>query len=418
MSPPGRPKGENRSAQHEGTPVNIPGSRGIPRGIWVLGLVSLCMDLSSELVHALLPLYMAGALGASMLTIGIVEGIAEATALIVKVFSGVLSDVFRRRKPLVLLGYGLAAVTKVVFPLAPTLSWIVGARFVDRVGKGIRGAPRDALIADLAPPGLRGASFGLRQALDTVGGVGGPLLALAAMAVFAGSFEAAFWVAVVPAGLAVLLLVVGVREPERPAAAGAPRPRIAWRDVRRLPRAYWIVVGIAALLTLARFSEAFLVLRARDLGLSIGEAPWVMVVMSAVYAIVSYPAGRAFDRGHGMRLFTVGLGALVAADLALGLAPSPPLLFVGAALWGLHMGLTQGLLAALVATHAPPDLRGSAFGAFNLACGVALLLASALAGGLWDAFGARSTFLVGAGITVVAWFALGGQRLHALDRPH
>jgi len=396
--------------------VSVAGLRAIPRGVWALGLVSLCMDLSSELVHALLPLYMVGALGASMLTIGIVEGIAEATALVVKVFSGVLSDVFRRRKPLVLLGYGLAAVTKVVFPLAPTLAWVVGARFVDRVGKGIRGAPRDALIADLAPANLRGASFGLRQALDTVGGVGGPLLALAAMALFAGSFEAAFWVAVVPAGLAVLLLAVGVREPERPVGAGAGRPRLAWRDVRRLPRDYWIVVGIATLLTLARFSEAFLVLRGRDLGLTVTEAPWVMVVMSAVYAAVSYPAGTAFDRGQGTRLFTAGLGALVAADLALAFAPSPPLLFVGAALWGLHMGLTQGLLAALVAVHSPADLRGSAFGAFNLACGVALLVASALAGGLWDAYGPRTTFVAGALFTVMAGVALRRQRLD-LRRP-
>ena len=400
--------------------MSVAGLRAIPRGVWALGLVSLCMDLSSELVHALLPLYMVGALGASMLTIGIVEGIAEATALVVKVFSGVLSDVFRRRKPLVLLGYGLAAVTKVVFPLAPTLAWVVGARFVDRVGKGIRGAPRDALIADLAPANLRGASFGLRQALDTVGGVGGPLLALAAMALFAGSFEAAFWVAVVPAGLAVLLLVVGVREPERPvgagAGAGAGRPRLAWRDVRRLPRDYWIVVGIATLLTLARFSEAFLVLRGRDLGLTVTEAPWVMVVMSAVYAAVSYPAGTAFDRGQGTRLFTAGLGALVAADLALAFAPSPPLLFVGAALWGLHMGLTQGLLAALVAVHSPADLRGSAFGAFNLACGVALLVASALAGGLWDAYGPRTTFVAGALFTVMAGVALRRQGLD-LRRP-
>ena len=397
----GRPK-----APADGSARDRSSLRRIPGGIWALGLVSLCMDLSSELVHALLPLYMAGALGASMLTIGLVEGVAEATALVVKVFSGVFSDVFRRRKPLVLLGYGLAAITKVVFPLAPTLAWVVGARFVDRVGKGIRGAPRDALIADLAPADLRGASFGLRQALDTVGGVGGPLLALAAMALFAGSFEAAFWVAVVPAGLAVLLLVFGVREPERAAGAGGSRPRVSWRDLRRLPRDYWVVVGIAALLTLARFSEAFLVLRARDLGLSIGEAPWVMVVMSAVYAAVSYPAGTAFDRGHGPRLMMAGLCALVAAHLALGMATAPALVFAGAALWGMHMGLTQGLLAALVAVHAPADLRGSAFGAFNLACGAALLLASALAGALWDASGPRSTFVAGAVFALAAGMAL------------
>ena len=383
------------------------GLAAIPRGIWALGLVSLCMDLSSELIHALLPLYMAVGLGASTLTIGVVEGIAEATALILKVFSGVLSDLFRRRKPLVVLGYGLAALTKIVFPLAPTLGWVVTARFADRVGKGIRGAPRDALIADLAPPALRGASFGLRQALDTVGGVGGPLLAIAAMAVFASDFQAAFWVAVVPAFVAVLLLVVGVEEPARaPAPPGAAKPRLQWSDARRLPRSFAIVVGIAAVLTLARFSEAFLVLRAQNVGLPLAAAPWVMVIMSIVYAAVSYPAGSAADRGHGPKLLGAGLAALVAADIVLANAAGGAAVFVGAALWGLHMGLTQGLLAALVAASAPADLRGTAFGVFNLVCGVALLAASVLAGALWQSFGPALTFYAGAAFTAIAWVGL------------
>ena len=366
------------------------------------------MDLSSELIHALLPLYMAVGLGASILTIGIVEGIAEATALIVKVFSGVISDYFRRRKPLVVLGYGLAAFTKLVFPLAATLGWIVAARFADRVGKGIRGAPRDALIADLSPPEVRGASFGLRQALDTVGGVGGPLLAIGAMAYFASDFQSAFWVAVVPAFLAVALLVFGVEEPvKRPKAVatdGAKRLRLA--DAKRLGRDYAIVVGIAAMLTLARFSEAFLVLRAQNVGLPTAMAPWVMVVMSIVYAAVSYPAGSAADRGHGPRLLSAGLLALIASDLVLANAHGGVMVFLGAALWGLHMGLTQGLLAALVAASAPADLRGTAFGVFNLVCGVALLVASVLAGWLWDAFGPGFTFYAGAGLTLIAWIAL------------
>ncbi|MCU0254972.1 MAG: MFS transporter [Acidobacteria bacterium] len=374
------------------------------------------MDLSSELVHALLPLYLATVLGASMRVIGLIEGVAEATALVVKVFSGVLSDAFARRKPLVVLGYGLAAVTKLVFPLAPSLGWIVGARFVDRIGKGIRGAPRDALIADLAPAQLRGASFGLRQALDTVGGLGGPLLALAAMAWFAGSFTAAFWVAVVPAATAVALLVLGVDEPARAATPAAGKPRLAWRDVSRLPRDYWVVVGIAALLTLARFSEAFLVLRAQGSDLGVAGAPWVMVVMSAVYAAVAFPAGTAFDRGHGPRLLSLGLAALIAADLVLAAATAVPWVMAGAALWGLHMGLTQGLLAALVAAHAPADLRGSAFGVFNLAGGFALLVASVVAGGLWDAFGARWTFVAGAVFTALAWVALALHGTQALRR--
>ena len=381
------------------------GLAAIPRGVWVLGLVSMCMDLSSELIHSLLPLYLAVGLGASALTIGIIEGVAEAIALIVKVFSGVLSDLFHKRKALVVLGYGLAAVSKIVFPLASTVGWVVTARFADRVGKGIRGAPRDALITDITPAEVRGASFGLRQALDTVGAVGGPLLAIAAIAAFAGDFKAAFWVALVPAFLSVALLVVGVDEPDRPkggAAAGTAK-RLRFADVKRLGRGFAIIVTIAAVLTLARFSEAFLILRARDVGLAVSAAPWVMVVMSAIYAMVAYPAGAAADRGFGPKLLSAGLVALIASDLVLAHASAGTGVMIGAALWGLHMGLTQGLLSALVAQAAPADLRGTAFGVFNLVCGMALLAASVLAGWLWDAFGPRFTFYAGAAFTVVAW---------------
>jgi MFS family permease len=333
--------------------------------------------------------------------------VAPTIALVTKVFSGVLSDMFRRRKPLVVLGYGLAALTKLVFPLAPTVGWVVAARFADRVGKGIRGAPRDALIADIAPAEVRGASFGLRQALDTVGGFGGPLFALAAMGYFAGNFQLAFWVAVIPAALSVGLLVLGVHEPERPDAAAAtarvPLPRA---DIRRLGRRYAAIVAIAALLTLARFSEAFLVLRAQNVGVPVAQAPWVMVIMSLVYAAVAYPAGLAADRGQGARLLGLGLLALVIADLVLARADSAALVYAGGGIWGLHMGLTQGLLAAMVAASAPADLRGTAFGVFNLVSGVALLAASALAGWLWDAHGPAATFYAGAGFTAVAWTAL------------
>ena len=375
------------------------------------------MDLSSELIHSLLPLYLAIGLGASAMIIGVIEGIAEATALIVKVFSGVLSDFFRRRKPLVLLGYGLAAFTKLIFPLAPTLGWIVTARFADRVGKGIRGAPRDALIADLSPPGVRGGSFGLRQALDTVGGIGGPLLAIGAMAYFAGDFRSAFWVAVAPAFLAVALLVFGVDEPRRgPKDGGRDQPkRLRFADARRLGRDCAIVSGIAAILTLARFSEAFLVLRAQNVGMPTAMAPWMMVVMSIVYAATSYPAGAAADRGNGRRLLSGGLLALIASDLMLANASGGAAVLAGAALWGLHMGLTQGLLAALVAAAAPDDLRGTAFGVFNLVCGVALLVASALAGWLWDSFGPDFTFYAGAVLTLIAWLALLRQASRATE---
>ena len=379
----------------------------VPRGVWVLGIVSLCMDLSSELIHSLLPLYLAIGLGASTLMIGIIEGAAEALALIVKVFSGVLSDLFRKRKALVVLGYGLAAVTKVVFPLASSVGWVVAARFADRVGKGIRGAPRDALIADITPSEVRGASFGLRQALDTVGAVGGPLMAIAAISAFTGNFKAAFWVAVVPAFLSVTLLIVGVDEPDhaKMGDGSGKEKRLHLADAKRLGRGFAIVVAIAAVLTLARFSEAFLILRARDVGLAVDAAPWVMVVMSLVYAIVAYPTGAAADRGYGPSLLSAGLITLVVSDVLLANAGGGASVMFGAALWGLHMGLTQGLLAALVAAAAPADLRGTAFGVFNLVCGVALLAASVIAGWLWDAFGPQFTFYAGAAFTAIAWIA-------------
>ena len=392
----------------------------IPGGVWTLGFVSLLMDTSSELIHALLPLYMVGALGASVLAVGLIEGVAEAIALIVKVFSGYWSDVWRHRKPLVVIGYGLAAVSKLAFPLAPTLDWVVGARFMDRVGKGIRGAPRDALIADLAPAAVRGAAFGLRQALDTVGAIAGPLLAVAAIGYFAGDFRAAFWVAVVPAALCVALLVLGVREPRDGMAVKRGAKRVSWRDVRRLDARFYVVTAIASVLTLARFSEAFLVLRGQDVGMGTTGAPWVMVAMAVVYAAAAFPAGRAADRGHAAMLLSAGLAALIASDIALALADTAAGVITGAALWGLHMAFTQGLLSALVAATAPADLRGTAFGVFNLASGVALLVASSLAGLLWQQIGPAATFLAGAAFTGIAWAALAVQRrsLPALDGTH
>jgi MFS family permease len=343
--------------------------------------------------------------------VGIVEGVAEATALVVKVFSGYVSDFTRKRKPLVLAGYGLGALSKLAFPLAPSLAWIVGARVVDRIGKGIRGAPRDALIADLTPEEARGAAYGLRQALDTVGALVGPLLAVAAMAWLAGDIRAAFWVAVVPAAACVLLIVVGVREPDGTPYSGE-RPRLALADVRRLDRSFVVVTGIAVVLTLARFSEAFIVLRAQNVGMPLATVPWVMVAMTAVYAVLAFPAGAWADRGHASRLIAGGLVALIASDLVLAQANTAAGVLAGAALWGLHLALTQGLLSTLVAAVAPDDLRGTAFGVFNLACGLALLVASVLAGLLWDAVGPAATFYAGAAFTVAAGLALAAYRRH------
>lgn len=384
--------------------------RALPGGIWALGFVSLLMDTSSELVHSLLPVLMSSVLGASMAAIGALEGIAEATAAVGKVFSGAFSDVVRRRKRLVLLGYGLSACTKPVFPLATSLGWVFGARFVDRLGKGIRGAPRDALVADLAPPEVRGAAYGLRQALDSVGAFAGPLLAVAFMALLADDIRAVLWIAVVPAALCVALIAFGVREPDgtRPASGGQ---RLAWAAARRLPGRYWLVVVLGAVFTLARFSEAFLVLRARDVGVAVGFVPFILIAMNVVYAAGAYPAGAAADRASPRILLIGGLGALMAADLLLAGAKSPAWAFAGAGFWGLHMALTHGLFAKLVADAAPGELRGTAFGIFNLVGGGALLLASLIAGALWSALGPAATFLAGAAFAGLAAAGLLGFRL-------
>jgi len=383
----------------------------LPAGIWTLGTVSMLMDVSSELIHSLLPLFLVTTLGASALTVGVIEGVAEATALITKIFSGYLSDYFRKRKPLAVLGYGLAALSKPIFPLASSLAWVVFARLIDRVGKGIRGAPRDALVADITPPELRGAAYGLRQALDTVGAVVGPLLAIVAMLWFADNFRNVFWLAVIPAFASVLLLVVGVHEPKSASAAKArDGARLTLADVGRLPPRYWWIVAIGAVMALARFSEAFLVLRAQSVGMALAWVPLVMALMSLVYAIVSYPAGVAADKKQQGMLLSGGFFALIVADLLLANASSIGGVLAGTAVWGVHMGLTQGVLAALVAETAPADLRGTAFGLFNLVNGIALLIASALAGWLWDVFGPPQTFYTGAGFAALAWIGMIARR--------
>ncbi len=376
--------------------------RRLPAGIWVLGGVSLLMDISSEMIHSLLPLFMVGTLGANALVVGLVEGVAESTALIVKVFSGALSDYLGKRKALAVLCYARGAFTKPFFAMASSVGWVLGARFADRIGKGIRGAPRDALVADIAPPEMRGAAFGLRQSLDTVGAFVGPLLAAGLMLLWADDFRAVFWVAVVPGLLAVLLLVLGVREPVQ-AQAERRRNPIQREQLRRLGDDYWWVVGIGAVFTLARFSEAFLVLRAEQTGMALAWVPLVMVAMNLVYAASAYPFGWLSDRMSHRRLLAWGLVVLIAADLVLASGRGWTHLLLGVALWGVHMGMTQGLLATMVADTAPADLRGTAYGVFNLVSGLAMLVASGLAGWLWDRWGAESTFLAGAGFCVLAW---------------
>ena len=376
--------------------------KDIPTGVWVLGFVSMLMDISSEMIHALLPIYLVTVLGTSALTVGIIEGIAEATASITKIFSGAISDWLGKRKLLAVFGYGLAAFTKPVFPLASTVGWLIAARFIDRVGKGIRGAPRDALVADIVPAHLRGASFGLRQSLDTIGAFVGPLIAIALMWATADSFKTVFWIAVIPAFLALALIIFALREPEPVAGLR----KVGWPlrivEIRRLGASYWWVVAIATIFALARFSEAFLILRSQSVGLPIMLVPAVMVVMNVVYAVAAYPAGILSDKIDRSTVLMIGLGILIAADVVLALTSSVPGVMIGVVLWGLHMGFTQGLLATLIADTAPAELRGTAYGMFNLMSGIATLAASVIAGLLWDIAGPLGTFAAGAVFSIIA----------------
>jgi len=373
----------------------------MPSGVWALGFVSLLMDVSSEMIHSLLPLFMVTVLGASALTVGVIEGIAESTALLVKVFSGVLSDYLGRRKGLAVVGYALGALTKPMFALATGIGMVLTARFLDRIGKGIRGAPRDALLADITTPAIRGAAFGLRQSLDTVGAFLGPLIGVGLMLWWANDFRAVFWVALIPGLLAVALLLFGVHEPKRTAVHQPINP-ISRANLRRLSSTYWWVVGIGAVFTLARFSEAFLVLRAAQGGIAIALVPLVMVAMNVIYAASAYPFGKLSDRMSHTRLLAIGLMVLIAADLVLATNDHWTTVLAGVALWGVHMGITQGLLARMVADVTPADLRGTGYGFFNLMSGLAMLVASVLAGLLWDRLGAAYTFYAGAMFCVIA----------------
>lgn len=387
----------------------------IPSGVWVLGFVSMLMDISSEMIHSLLPVFMITALGASALAIGLIEGLAEATALIIKIFSGVISDYISKRKGLAVIGYTLGALTKPLFAVAPTIGLVLTARLLDRIGKGVRDAPRDALIADIVPEQIRGAAFGLRQALDTVGAFLGPLLAAGLMLLWANDFRAVFWVAVIPGLMAVALLLFGIREPEHQEAPKRTNP-IRRENLKRLSGSYWWVVSIGAVFTLARFSEAFLVLRAQQSGVPVAFIPLVMVAMNLIYALSAYPFGKLSDRMNHKALLALGLVVLISADLVLAINTHWSVVLAGVALWGVHMGMTQGLLATMVADTAPADLRGTAYGFFNLVSGLAMLLASVLAGLLWDRLGASFTFYAGAIFCIVALAGLLWQPIMKLPK--
>ena len=382
----------------------------VPRTVWALGLVSLFMDLSSEIIHALLPVFLTTTLGASVALVGLIDGVGESTASITKVFSGYLSDRLGRRKPLILLGYGLGALSKPFFAIATGPLPVLGARFADRIGKGLRGAPRDALVADVTPLEIRGRAYGLRQALDTIGAFLGPLAAIALMFALADDMRTIFWIALIPAVISVLLVVFGVGEAEKGTPGKAKAPPLRMEDLKSFDRRFWMVVMIGVAFTLARFSESFLVLRANGEGLPLAWTPLVLVVMNLVYSLGAYPAGAISDRANPALLLVGGLACLIAADMLLAFGNGLPAAFAGIALWGAHMALTQGILAKLVADASPDHLRGSGFGFFNLASGIAMLFASLLAGILWTALGPQATFMAGA---LFALLALALMRLES-----
>ena len=386
-------------------------SAGLPGAVWALGLTSLLMDISSETIHSVLPTFLVVGLGTSAVYLGVIEGVAEATACIVKVFSGVLSDYMGRRKPLALLGYGMAALTKPLFPLASSAGTVFLARFIDRIGKGIRGAPRDALVADVTPPDQRGAAFGLRQSLDTVGAFAGPVLAMILAVAFTGELRTVLWIAVIPAFLSVIVLWIGVREPKVQSEPGA-KPRSVNLNVRAMPASFWVVCTVASVFMLSRFSEAFLVLVGTRAGLTPAFAPIALVAMNLAYLLSAYPVGKLSDRMEKPQLLVFGCAILAMANFTLAFASTPVLLVVGSLLWGLHMGFTEGIFAAMVANSAPKDQRGSAFGIFNLLRGLVLLAASVAAGILWDKVGPQATFGFGSALAVATVVALW------LARPH
>jgi MFS family permease len=383
-----------------------PALKALPRPIWMLGCVSLLMDMSSEIVVALLPAFLVGSLGASYAFVGLIEGLAEATASFAKVFSGALSDYWGKRKGLAVFGYALAAVTKPFFPLASEPGMVLAARVIDRLGKGIRGAPRDALVADIAPADLRGAAYGLRQALDTVGALLGPLAAIALLAWWTQDLRVIFWIAAIPAFLAVLLLAFGVSEPDRPAAGGPPRWPLRRAALISLGAHFWLVIAVTTALMVPRYSQAFFLLRAQQLDLHLAMLPAVYALHAAVFAAAAFPAGHLSDRLGRLNLVIAGFAVLVLAQATLAFQDGLTAVLVAAALWGLHLGLTQGVLAALVADAAPPVLRGTAFGVFHCVTGIAMLASGLMAGGLWQVFGAMAPFQAGAVLALAATVAL------------
>jgi len=363
--------------------------------IALLGLVSLLTATSSAMVYGLLPVFLVKVLGASIGIVGVMEGLAEASNSAMRLLSGITSDWIGRRKPVVAFGYLLSAANKLVFPMAESVSIVFVARLVDRFGKGVRDAPRDALISDLTPSHIRGSGFGLRTALYTMGFVLGPLAAIGLMVASGDNFRLVFAIAVAPAFAAVGILLFAIGEDPAQSSREA-RFRIRLSHLSRLPAAFWWSISVASLLSLARYSPAFLVLKASDVGIDPAFVPLILVFTHTVFSAAAYPFGALADRVDHRLQLALAVAVLLAADLVLAAGGTMVTAFLGASLWGLQMGVSEGLLSASVANAAPDDLRGTAFGIYQLAFGLAAFGASGTAGALWSIGGPPLAFGVSA----------------------
>nr|WP_200892490.1 MFS transporter [Aliterella atlantica] len=383
---------------------SLPNLPPLPRQVWVLGWVSLLMDIGSKMIQSVLPLFLVSMLGASLVTVGAIEGIAEVTAAGLKVGSGLISDRGgQHRKWSAVLGYGFSALMIPLYPIATSPGWILAARMGDRMGKGIRVAPRNALVADATPEHQRGAAYGLRYTLDTIGALLGPIVATILLAVSRQNTRLVFWAAMIPAFLAVGLLIWGIQAP--PFAQPSSKSKasgLRWQSLQQLGVNYWHLVVVVCLFNLGNSSDAFLLLKAKDVGISFTAVPLVLTAIHAGSAVSAYPAGWLSDRLSRRNVFLVGLGlfALTYGGLAIARQPWQVWLLLG--LYGLYQGITQGVLLAMVAATITPMSRGTAFSFLSLVAGFSLLLASLLAGWLWQQIGSWAAFGLGSASAIAA----------------
>ncbi len=389
-------------------------SRPGNRGVWIFGWVSFLSDVGSDMIFPLLPDFLTRTLKAGPAALGLIEGVAEATSSIMKMVSGWWSDRARRRKPLVVAGYSIAAAARPLVGLATSWGHVLAIRFTDRVGKGIRTAPRDALLAEMVPPERRGRAFGLQRAMDNAGAVVGPLLAAALLKFVVDDERSVFLLAAIPGLAAVLLLVLAVKEtPKEPPPADLPRA-----PAQPLPRRLKVAIGIFSLFTLASSTDAFLILRAQDAGLELWQLPLLWAFFNGVKAAAGVPGGALADRIGHVRAIVLGWAVYAIAYVGFALVSTPGQLWGLFAFYAVFYALTEGAERALVADLAPAHLRGKAFGAFHASVGLTALPASVLFGVLWKVLGPRAAFLIGACVAVAAAAALlvfrardGGQRV-------